>query len=168
MDDPGLALSPLSGQISLDDGDDASAQFVGDRSCRPAALSGLRSDPGGTMTQPMPNTHAWLVPLSAALLLVQAGSFVAHAEEPRVRLRELGVVVGRYQPGPFNAITDVAGVKVGHVTHVRGEGALKPGEGPVRTGATVIIPRDDVWHKKVPAGSFVLNGTPMVASFVNA
>ncbi|MCS6897675.1 MAG: P1 family peptidase, partial [Nitrospira sp.] len=36
---------------------------------------------------------------------------------------------------------------------------LKPGEGPVRTGVTVIIPREDVWQKKVPAGSFVLNGT---------
>jgi D-aminopeptidase len=40
-----------------------------------------------------------------------------------------------------------------------GEGPLIPGQGPVRTGVTVIIPRDDVWHKKVPAGGFVLNGT---------
>ncbi|MCS6327409.1 MAG: P1 family peptidase, partial [Nitrospira sp.] len=39
------------------------------------------------------------------------------------------------------------------------EGTLIPGEGPVRTGVTVIVPRDDVWHKKVPAGAFVLNGT---------
>ncbi len=83
----------------------------------------------------------------------------AGTEEPRRRARELGITVGRYQPGPNNAITDVAGVKVGQVTVVRGDGALKPGEGPVRTGVTVVIPRDDVWHKKVPAGSFVLNGT---------
>ncbi|MGH7168038.1 MAG: P1 family peptidase [Nitrospiraceae bacterium] len=81
------------------------------------------------------------------------------AEEPRLRARELGIVVGRYQPGPLNAITDVAGVKVGHLTLIRGQGALKPGEGPVRTGVTVVIPRDDVWRKKVPAGAFVLNGT---------
>ena len=80
-------------------------------------------------------------------------------EEPRLRARDLGIVVGRYQPGPLNAITDVAGVKVGHVTLIRGEGPLKPGEGPVRTGVTVIIPREDVWHRKVPAGAFVLNGT---------
>jgi len=80
-------------------------------------------------------------------------------EEPRLRARELGIVVGRYQPGPLNAITDVSGVKVGHVTLIRGEGPLKPGEGPVRTGVTVIIPREDVWHRKVPAGAFVLNGT---------
>jgi D-aminopeptidase len=77
----------------------------------------------------------------------------------RQRARELGIVVGRYQPGPLNAITDVAGVKVGQVTLIRGEGPLKPGEGPVRTGVTVVVPRDDVWHKKVPAGAFVLNGT---------
>jgi D-aminopeptidase len=81
------------------------------------------------------------------------------AEETRLRARELGIVIGRYQPGPLNAITDVAGVKVGHLTLIRGQGALKPGEGPVRTGVTVVIPRDDVWRKKVPAGAFVLNGT---------
>ena len=81
------------------------------------------------------------------------------AEQPRLRARDLGIVVGRYQPGPLNAITDVAGVKVGQVTLIRGQGSLKPGEGPVRTGVTVVIPREDVWRKKVPAGAFVLNGT---------
>src|SRR5437899_11954010 len=81
------------------------------------------------------------------------------AEEPRLRVRELGIVIGRYQPGPLNAITDVAGVKGGHLTLSRGPGALEPGEGPVRTGVTVVIPREDVWRKKVPAGAFVLNGT---------
>lgn len=81
------------------------------------------------------------------------------AEEARQRGRELGIVIGRYQPGPLNAITDVAGVKVGQVTLNKGDGALQPGQGPVRTGVTVILPRDDVWHNKVPAGSFVLNGT---------
>ncbi len=81
------------------------------------------------------------------------------AEEQRFRARELGIIIGRQQPGPLNAITDVAGVKVGHTTVIKGEGPLKPGEGPVRTGVTVVIPRDDVWHKKVPAGAFILNGT---------
>ncbi|TLY18481.1 MAG: P1 family peptidase [Nitrospirae bacterium] len=76
-----------------------------------------------------------------------------------MRIRDLGILVGSYQPGPLNAITDVAGVKVGHVTLIRGEGPLKPGEGPVRTGVTVIIPREDIWHRKVQAGAFVLNGT---------
>ncbi len=76
-----------------------------------------------------------------------------------VRARDLGITIGRFSPGPFNAITDVAGVKVGHVTLIKGHGPLIPGKGPVRTGVTVVIPRDDVWHKKAPAGAFVLNGT---------
>jgi D-aminopeptidase len=79
--------------------------------------------------------------------------------ESRIRARTLGIVVGSYTPGPLNAITDVAGVTVGQKTLISGDGPLKPGFGPVRTGVTVIIPREDVWRKKVPAGSFVLNGT---------
>lgn len=96
------------------------------------------------------------------LCCLLASCLKAHAsdpEEPRMRARDLGIVIGTYAPGPLNAITDVAGVKVGHTTLIAGEGPLKPGLGPVRTGVTVVIPRDDVWHKKVPAGSFVLNGT---------
>src|SRR5207247_4092392 len=59
----------------------------------------------------------------------------------------------------MKAITDVSEVKVWHLTLIRGQGALKAGEGPVRTGVIVVIPREDVWRKKVPAGAFVLNGT---------
>jgi D-aminopeptidase len=83
----------------------------------------------------------------------------AETQEPRLRARDLGIVIGIYPTGPLNAITDITGVKVGHTTLISGEGPLKPGVGPIRTGVTVVIPRDDVWHKKVPAGSFVLNGT---------
>ena len=98
----------------------------------------------------------------AVLCFVLAPDFSASAkdgQEPRQRARDLGIVIGSYPAGPLNAITDVAGVKVGQITLISGEGALKPGQGPVRTGVTVIVPRDDVWHKKVPAGAFVLNGT---------
>ena len=102
----------------------------------------------------------------ASFILLMILVFSAHegalAEDPdgtRARARDLGIVIGRYEPGPQNAITDVAGVKVGHITLVHGQGKLTPGKGPVRTGVTVIIPRDDVWHNKVPAGAFVLNGT---------
>jgi len=97
-----------------------------------------------------------------ALCCLLVSCVAAHASDPeetRVRARELGIVIGTYASGPLNAITDVAGVKVGHTTLISGDGALSPGHGPVRTGVTVVIPRDDVWHKKVPAGSFVLNGT---------
>ena len=81
------------------------------------------------------------------------------SEQARVRARALGLPMGDLPPGSLNAITDVPGVRVGHATLIHGSGALVPGQGPVRTGVTVIIPRDDVWHKKVPAGGFVLNGT---------
>ena len=90
---------------------------------------------------------------------VWAGASPQQGEEPRVRVRALGLALGEYQTGKLNAITDVAGVRVGHVTLIRGAGKLIPGQGPVRTGVTVVIPRDDVWRKKVPAGAFVLNGT---------
>ncbi len=75
------------------------------------------------------------------------------------RARDLGIRIGRMEPGPRNAITDVAGVRVGHTTIVRGDGPLKVGEGPVRTGVTVIVPHDgDVWREPVFAGSHRLNG----------
>ena len=86
-------------------------------------------------------------------------AYASDPEETRLRARDLGIVIGTYASGPLNAITDVAGVKVGHTTLISGDGPLKPGVGPVRTGVTVVIPRDDVWHKKVPAGAFILNGT---------
>lgn len=102
-------------------------------------------------------TRFWL--LSSSFLMIGWLASPSWSEEPRVRVRDLGISIGVYQPGPLNAITDVAGVKVGHVTLIRGEGPLTPGQGPVRTGVTVIIPREDVWRRKAPAGSFVLNGT---------
>jgi len=90
---------------------------------------------------------------------VLAESNLDGVNQKSVRARDLGITIGRFSPGPLNAITDVAGVKVGHVTLIKGHGPLIPGKGPVRTGVTVVIPRDDVWHKKAPAGAFVLNGT---------
>ena len=76
-----------------------------------------------------------------------------------VRARDLGIVIGNGQPGPANAITDVAGVQVGHVTIVRGDGPLIVGQGPVRTGVTVVVPHDgDVFTQSVYAGSHRLNG----------
>lgn len=81
------------------------------------------------------------------------------APEPRVRARELGISLGRFKPGRYNAITDVAGVRVGHSTIIRGGGALKPGKGPVRTGVTAIMPNGgNVFEQRVLGGGFVLNG----------
>ncbi|HBA59988.1 MAG TPA: aminopeptidase [Elusimicrobia bacterium] len=79
--------------------------------------------------------------------------------DKKQRSRGLGVIIGRYPSGRYNAITDVKGVKVGHVTIKSGSGRLRPGRGPVRTGVTAIIPAPgDLWKSKLPAGSFVLNG----------
>ena len=63
-----------------------------------------------------------------------------------MRARDLGIELGAFEPGPLNAITDVAGVRVGHVTLVKGE--------DIRTGVTVIVPGEPPFF----AGSATLNG----------
>ena len=75
----------------------------------------------------------------------------------QTRARDLGVPFDG-APGPYNAITDIAGVEVGHVTLIEGEGALRVGEGPIRTGVTVILPRGSASKDPVYAGWFSLNG----------
>src|ERR1700709_1817078 len=81
----------------------------------------------------------------------------------RARLRDLGFSLGRFPVGTYNAITDVAGVRVGHTTIISGEGKLEVGEGPVRTGVTAILPSADVFLNRVLAGGFVLNGAGEVS-----
>lgn len=72
------------------------------------------------------------------------------AQEPRPRAREIGLAPGVFEPGPRNAITDVAGVSVGHVTLNQGDN--------VRTGVTVIVPHPgNVFQDKVPGAVFVGN-----------
>ena len=74
------------------------------------------------------------------------------------RARDLGVPFDG-TPGPFNAITDVFGVTVGHTTLVSGEGKLQVGNGPVRTGVTAVLPRGkDSMNNPVFAGWWSLNG----------
>lgn len=83
------------------------------------------------------------------------------AQQPidRPRARDAGIVLGVLPPGPLNAITDVAGVRVGHATVSFGEGALAPGRGPARTGVTAVIPAPgDLFAEKVPAAAAVFNG----------
>ena len=76
-----------------------------------------------------------------------------------MRARELGIEIGTGTPGPLNAITDVAGVRVGHTTLIEGDGPLRAGRGPVRTGVTVIVPHDgEVWQESLFAGCHRLNG----------
>jgi L-aminopeptidase/D-esterase-like protein len=87
-----------------------------------------------------------------ALLL----SAPALAAEAPPRARDFGVPF-EGTPGPLNAITDVAGVEIGHRTIIRGEGKLRVGEGPVRTGVTAILPRGRTYDP-VFAGWHALNG----------
>lgn len=77
-----------------------------------------------------------------------------------MRARDLGISIGLLDPGPLNAITDVAGVRVGHATVVDGEaGPLVVGRGPVRTGVTVVVPvAGDPFGEGVFAGAHRLNG----------
>ena len=66
---------------------------------------------------------------------------------------------GAFAPGKLDAITDVPGVRVAHLTKITGSaGALQRGSGPVRTGATAILPNDDPWAKRAAAATFDLNG----------
>ena len=90
---------------------------------------------------------SWLLLLLAGFLMPSA----ADASEQRPRAREAGIRIGILEPGPLNAITDVAGVAVGHVTLVEGA--------DVRTGVTAVVPHGgNLFQDKVPAGFDVFNG----------
>ena len=73
------------------------------------------------------------------------------------RARALGVPFDG-TPGPYNAITDVKGVEVGHTTLIAGHGKLVVGKGPVRTGVTAVLPRGKTNNDAVFAAWFTLNG----------
>jgi D-aminopeptidase len=91
-------------------------------------------------------------------LLIIAALALTIAAEERPRLRELGVQLGTLPPGGLNAITDVAGVRVGHTTVIRGDN--------VRTGVTAILPHGgNLFREKVPAAIFVGNGFGKLAGF---
>src|SRR5678809_533007 len=92
----------------------------------------------------------------AGTLLGLAFSWAAFSENPP-RARDLGVPF-EGTPGPSNAITDVAGVEVGQTTLVSGNGKLVLGQGPVRTGVTVIHPRGKSSSDPVFGAWFTLNG----------
>ncbi len=96
-----------------------------------------------------------LCKLAGKALLVAAVMGCMWGQNPRGRA--LGIPFGG-TPGPQNAITDVAGVAVGHTTLASGEGRLVPGQGPVRTGVTAILPRPRGNWDFVMAATFNQNG----------
>ncbi|WP_214106285.1 DmpA family aminopeptidase [Acrocarpospora catenulata] len=76
-----------------------------------------------------------------------------------MRARDHGIVIGTGTPGPYNAITDVPGVRVGHTTLISGDGPRVIGTGPIRSGVTVILPHgDSAYDHPVYAGLHWLNG----------
>lgn len=90
-----------------------------------------------------------LVMMALALVLFSAATSAQDVTRPRAR--DLGVVPGVFRPGPANAITDVAGVRVGHATVIEGDS--------VRTGVTAILPHDEnPFFDRVPAALHVGNG----------
>jgi L-aminopeptidase/D-esterase-like protein len=93
----------------------------------------------------------WMAFLLAVVLLPAA----LQAQKPRER--ELRLPIGG-TPGALDAITDVAGVEVGHATLISGNGPLVVGKGPVRTGVTVVHPRGKANADPVFAAWFTLNG----------
>ncbi len=93
-----------------------------------------------------------ILPFCVCLILFAFNTMSRATIQPsRPRARDLGVVVGILPPGRNNAITDVAGVRVGHATVIRGD--------DVRTGVTAILPHSgNLFQEKVPAAIFVGNG----------
>jgi D-aminopeptidase len=87
--------------------------------------------------------------LIIALLSLTGGAMFGQTET-RPRVRDLGVQVGVLPPGPLNAITDVAGVKVGQTTLIRGEN--------IRTGVTAVLPHGgNLYKERVPGAIFLGN-----------
>ena len=75
----------------------------------------------------------------------------------RPRAREIGIQIGNLPTGKLNGMTDVPGVKVGHVTRISGEGSLSLGNGPIRTGVTAILPHDgNIFREKVTATAHII------------
>lgn len=95
--------------------------------------------------------------LAYSFLLVTIISTTTGYTQNKARARDIGIPF-EGTPGPFNAITDVDGVEVGHATLIRGEGHLVVGQGPVRTGVTAVFPLGKTATEGVTAGWFRFNG----------
>ncbi len=103
----------------------------------------------------MKTTTRFLCAVWFPTAVVIIGACLNAQEKPRGR--DLGIPF-EGTPGPLNAITDIKGVEVGHSTIISGQGSLKVGKGPVRTGVTAILPNGRENASPVFAGWFSLNG----------
>ncbi len=87
------------------------------------------------------------------------------SEVPRPSARELGIRTGRMRPGVQNAITDVKGVRVGHLTRIEDDVQIPGGTetSSIRAGVTAILPAGQAYSNRLAAGGFVLNGVGEMA-----
>ncbi len=86
--------------------------------------------------------------LTALLILNLNNILISQSDK---RIRDYGIKIGKYETGKFNAITDVKGVKIGHVTLIADD--------DIRTGVTAILPHDqNIFMNKVPAAMYIANG----------
>lgn len=100
---------------------------------------------------PAAGTTAVAAMVVMGALLVPATALAQDTTVHRPRAREIGVAPGIFAPGPQNAITDVAGVQVGHATRIAGDS--------IRTGITAILPHGgNLFRERVPAAVVVGNG----------
>jgi D-aminopeptidase len=111
------------------------------------------------MNMPCANKHLLYTSLAALLCCspLTPGNLDAAEAVVAVRARDLGIPFEGH-PGPLNAITDVAGLQVGHATIIKGEGKLVVGQGPARTGVTAIFPLGKQRMEGVAAAHFTFNG----------
>jgi L-aminopeptidase/D-esterase-like protein len=107
------------------------------------------------LTRPIPVAAVFRLGVAALFVALWLGTVAGAQEKPRAR--DLGIPFDG-TPGPLNAITDVAGIEVGHFTKIEGSGARVVGQGPVRTGVTAIWPRGKQDWAPVFGGWFSLNG----------
>lgn len=96
----------------------------------------------------------------------------ALSTEDRRQCRDYGIHIGRFPTGKWNAITDVEGVRVGHVTHIEDDVESPEGNGEktaIRTGITAVVPSDnDLFNNHLVAGGFILNGIGEMSGLTQA
>lgn len=110
-----------------------------------------------TERHPSPATRRARTGFRRVVLLLACAVPVALGAQGKPREHDLQLPIGG-TPGALNAITDVQGIEVGHTTLISGSGTLVVGQGPVRTGVTVVHPRGKANHDPVFAAWFTLNG----------
>lgn len=114
------------------------------------AERGTRNGSAATRS-PSPASRLELARVFRVLLLLSFAGAPLAGQAPRPRARDVGLVIGVLPPGPLDAITDVVGVRVGHVTIARADS--------INTGVTVVLPHGgNVFQEKVPAAIVVGNG----------